>query len=97
MKQRIAALLRTLKSGQFWLVLGTVLFIGFSVFGPRHHFTRQEIEDCEADNYYSATDYHRNCTPPSEWSTGFLTACIVGAVWFLTLRQLSPPTPKDGE
>jgi hypothetical protein len=85
--------MRVLKNLQFWYALGTVLFIGFSAFGPRHHHTQREIEACEAENSYS--DYQRSCTDSDEWFIGFSTACIVGVFWYAVHNSLNPPRREE--
>jgi len=72
---------RVLKNIYFWWVLGTVAFIWASAAHSGHHFTRQEVEDCEVDNNLSTSDYPRDCTPPSGFERGFMTAVVAGGFW----------------
>jgi hypothetical protein len=82
--------MKTLRNVYFWLVLGTIAFVGISDCASTNHVTRANKETAVDADGDPRTDTHL----PPFWA-GFITAVIVGGFWFCIYHQMNPPGPKE--
>jgi hypothetical protein len=87
MKRRVAALLRLLKSGLFWMVVGTFVFIFSMNQASSIHLSKKDVEKIEAERELEGEDPG---PPMSSFECGFFTASIVGGFWLTMYHQMNP-------
>jgi hypothetical protein len=81
----------------FWMVLGSLAFIGFSAWVSSIHVSREDIKARQAEDDESGDIYeHSHASEPMPpFLVGFVTACIVGGCWYAVYVQMHPPERKD--
>lgn len=73
--------MRLIRNAYFWLVLGSILFIGFMSWVSSVHVSQKEWD--------AMVEEHDGHDPGriGPFGMGFLTACIVGGVWVFVYRK----------
>jgi hypothetical protein len=79
--------MRVIRNLYFWLILGTVVFVGAMAWSSSTHVSRQDREAREEEGESS------DRLPP--FAAGFATACVVGLFWFAVHCELNPPERKE--
>jgi hypothetical protein len=83
--------MRIIRNLYFWLVLGTVVFVGFMDWSSSVRISRRDREDIQAERELEGED---STEPLSGFGAGFVTACIVGGFWFGVYHETHPPERK---
>ena len=85
--------MRLVRNVYFWLVLGTIAFIGGMAWSSSswEHMSRKDRDEARADR--EAED--KDPEPITGFGAGFMTACAVGLFWFAVHCQANVKPNQD--